>query len=85
MAAESWLLEAEGLSKRFGGLQAVQDVRLQVAEGTITGLIGPNGAGKSTLFALLSNFLKADAGKVRFRGRAIEKLQPYQLDRKSVV
>ncbi|ABB57923.1 ABC transporter ATP-binding protein [Synechococcus elongatus] len=79
MAAESWLLEAEGLSKRFGGLQAVQDVRLQVAEGTITGLIGPNGAGKSTLFALLSNFLKADAGKVRFRGRAIEKLQPYQL------
>lgn len=79
MVAESWLLEAEGLSKRFGGLQAVQDVQLQVAAGQITGLIGPNGAGKSTLFALLANFLKPDAGTVHFRGRRTDPLPPYQL------
>jgi ABC-type branched-subunit amino acid transport system ATPase component len=56
------LLRLEGLSVAFGGLRAVQDVRITVREGTLTALIGPNGAGKTTVFALVSGFLKPDAG-----------------------
>ena len=51
------LLDIQRLSKSFGGLKAVQDVSLQVPEGSLTALIGPNGAGKPTLFALMSGFL----------------------------
>lgn len=62
------LLRLEGLSRAFGGLRAVQDVGLSVPAGTLTALIGPNGAGKTTLFALMSGFLKPDAGRVVFDG-----------------
>lgn len=62
------LLRLEGLSRAFGGLRAVQDVSLSVPAGTLTALIGPNGAGKTTLFALMSGFLKPDAGRVVFDG-----------------
>jgi ABC-type branched-subunit amino acid transport system ATPase component len=57
------------VTKRFGGLLAVSDATLDVAEGSITGLIGPNGAGKTTLFALVSGFEKPTAG-LRAAGRA---------------
>ncbi|HSB77592.1 MAG TPA: ABC transporter ATP-binding protein [Candidatus Methylomirabilis sp.] len=65
------LLEVEGLSKWFGGLQAVSDVSFAVPEGGIVGLIGPNGAGKSTLFDLLSGVQRSTGGRVRFRGHDV--------------
>ena len=71
------LLSLSSLSIAFGGLCAVQDVSLQVAPGTLTALIGPNGAGKTTLFALMSGFLKPDAGTVRFDGHDITGQPPH--------
>ncbi|MGH3443564.1 MAG: MFS transporter, partial [Nitriliruptorales bacterium] len=62
------LLLADGLTKRFGGIRAVDGVDLTVHEGEILGIIGPNGAGKTTLFDLLSGFLAPDAGSVRLDG-----------------
>jgi branched-chain amino acid transport system ATP-binding protein len=73
------LLEARGLSKRFGGVHAVSALDLAVAEGEVLGLIGPNGAGKTTVFNLLSGFLKPDAGEIRFRGRSVLGLKPHAI------
>ena len=56
-AGPTLLLQVYGLSRRFGGLQAVKDLSFTVGEGEIVGLIGPNGAGKTTAFALISGFL----------------------------
>ncbi|HEU4369158.1 MAG TPA: ABC transporter ATP-binding protein [Methylomirabilota bacterium] len=74
------LLAVSGLSKRFGGVQAVKDLSFTVGEGEIVALIGPNGAGKTTAFALLSGFLAADAGEVRFRGRDLRGLPPHEVN-----
>jgi branched-chain amino acid transport system ATP-binding protein len=71
------LLSLRGVSIAFGGLRAVQDVSLQVQPGTLTALIGPNGAGKTTLFALMSGFLRPDAGTVNFDGRDITGQAPH--------
>ena len=65
------LLEARGVCKHFGGLQAVRDVSLDVVAGKIHALIGPNGAGKSTFFNTLSGYYFPDAGTVKFRGEEI--------------
>lgn len=65
------LLEVRHVTKRFGGLVAVDDVTFDVYEGTIKALIGPNGAGKSTLFNALSGFERADGGSVSFAGSEI--------------
>jgi branched-chain amino acid transport system ATP-binding protein len=73
------LLEVTGLSKRFGGLQAISDLSLRVDEGEIVALIGPNGAGKTTAFGLISGFLTPDAGAIRFRGRSITGLPPHRV------
>jgi branched-chain amino acid transport system ATP-binding protein len=75
------LLRVEGLSKRFGGLQAVKDLSFTLAEGEIVALIGPNGAGKTTAFALLSGFLTPDAGRVWLRGRELHGLEPHEVTR----
>jgi branched-chain amino acid transport system ATP-binding protein len=65
------MLEVRGLTKRFGGLLAVNDASLDVPEGRIVALIGPNGAGKTTLFAMAAGFIAPDAGSVRFTGADI--------------
>ena len=79
------LLSAQGLSKSFGGLKAVNNAQIQVQKGSITGLIGPNGAGKTTLFNLLSNFISPDHGEVFFDGKPIHHLQPHQIARQGCV
>ncbi len=70
------LLEARGLSKRFGGIAATNDVAFQLKAGEILGFIGPNGAGKTTLFDLLSGFLPADAGEIHLLGEDVTALSP---------
>src|SRR5215472_2572533 len=69
------MLEVEGLRRSFGGVAAVDGVSFAVAEDTITALIGPNGAGKTTVFNLISGFLRAHAGRIRFTGRRIDGLR----------
>jgi branched-chain amino acid transport system ATP-binding protein len=73
------ILEINGLSKRFGGIQAVDDLSLDIREGEILGLIGPNGAGKTTLFNLITGFIKSDSGTVIFKKRNITKLKPHKI------
>jgi len=75
------LLEVTGISKRFGGLQAVRDLSFSMARDEMLGLIGPNGAGKTTAFNLLSGFLTPDAGDVRLDGRSIVGLKPHAICR----
>jgi branched-chain amino acid transport system ATP-binding protein len=75
----SALLEGEGISKRFGGLQALENVSLAIAPQEIYGLIGPNGAGKTTLFNLLTGVYRADAGSFRFGGQRLDGRAPHQI------
>lgn len=72
------LLEAQGLTRRFGGLIAVNAVDLTVGEGEILGLIGPNGSGKSTVVNLVTGILPADGGLLRLRGRDITRLPTHR-------
>jgi len=80
----SGLLEVQGISKRFGGVRAVDECSLRVDEGTLTGLIGPNGSGKTTVFNIVTGYLKADAGRVRFAGRDVTGKDPGQLYRQGL-
>jgi len=75
------LLEVTGIGKRFGGLQALEDVNLQVEEGTIHAIIGPNGAGKSTLLNVLIGLIDSDQGTIYFKGRPILGENPYDKGR----
>ncbi len=70
------LLQVDGLCKRFGGVVAVDDCSLSVAQGSITGLIGPNGSGKTTVFNLVTGFIPKDSGSVSFKARQIDGLGP---------
>jgi neutral amino acid transport system ATP-binding protein len=79
------ILVAEGVTKTFGGLHAVQVSGLEVQRGTITALIGPNGAGKTTLFNLLTGFDRADAGRWSFEGRPLAGLPAYRIARAGMV
>lgn len=72
------------MSRRFGGLAAVSDLSMAVAEGTIHGLIGPNGAGKSTVFNLVSGVLPLTAGDIRFRGARISGLPSAEICRRGL-
>ena len=78
------LLETEGLTKRFEGVTAVDDVDLRVPEGIIKSIIGPNGAGKTTLFNLLSGGLEPTTGRVRLDNEDITGLPPEQITRKGL-
>jgi ABC-type branched-subunit amino acid transport system ATPase component len=75
------LLQTTGLSRRFGGLHAVDGVNLQIRQGAIHCIIGPNGAGKSTLFNLVSGLLSPSAGIVIFRGRDVTGKPPHAISR----
>lgn len=70
------LLQVEGISKRFGGLAALDGVSLDVRAGEIRGLIGPNGSGKSTCFNVISGMVPGDTGRIALAGVAIEALPP---------
>ena len=74
-------LAVRGVTKRFGGLLAVNDATFDVGEGTITGLIGPNGAGKTTLFAVVAGFEKPTSGMVMLEGEDITGRKPHELAR----
>ena len=79
------LLEVEGLTKRFGGLTAVDGVTFTVEEHRIFSIIGPNGAGKSTLFKLVTAFLRPTAGRIRLAGEEITGHSPHAVARRGVV
>jgi neutral amino acid transport system ATP-binding protein len=73
------LLEVQGLSKRFGGVTAVDGCSMSLELGSITGLIGPNGSGKTTVFNLITGFIAQDSGDVRFNGESIAGLGPNRI------
>jgi ABC-type branched-subunit amino acid transport system ATPase component len=79
MESDNPFFKVEGLSKAFGGLQAVGKVTFRVEKGSLTSLIGPNGAGKTTLFDLISGFLTADEGRIRFKGQELAKRKPHDI------
>ncbi|MFQ5789666.1 MAG: ABC transporter ATP-binding protein [Acidobacteriota bacterium] len=78
------LLEARGLTRRFGGLFAVRRLDLAVERGEILGLIGPNGAGKTTLFHMLSGALRPSEGSIYFEGQRLDGLPPHVICRRGV-
>jgi ABC-type branched-subunit amino acid transport system ATPase component len=73
------LLEVVGVAKSFGGVKAVRDLSFAVPRGAVVGLIGPNGAGKSTAIEVISGFIRADAGKIIFAGREIQKWPSHRI------
>ena len=75
------MLVGVGLTKRFGGLVAVDQVDFQVAEGEIVGLIGPNGSGKTTLFNCIAGFYRPEAGSLTFRGQSLIGKSPHEVCR----
>jgi branched-chain amino acid transport system ATP-binding protein len=79
------LLSVQNVSKRFGGLLAVDQACLSAEQGQITALIGPNGAGKTTLFALVCGFLTPSAGRIVYRGEDITGRPPHRLARQGIV
>jgi branched-chain amino acid transport system ATP-binding protein len=79
------LLEIKNVTKRFGGLIALNGFELEIQPGEILGLIGPNGSGKTTTFNVITGFLKADEGRVIFEGREITGLEPYVIAKMGVI
>ncbi len=79
------ILQIHNLTKKFGGLAAVNNVSFDVNQGEILSVIGPNGAGKSTLFKLISSFLIPTSGQVKFRDKVISGLSPHIVARMGVV
>ncbi len=73
------MLSVENLTKRFGGLTAVDGCAFEIAEGSITGLIGPNGAGKTTTFNMIAGAMPPTSGRIVFEGRDVTGLKPHQL------
>ena len=79
------LLSVRGIGKRFGGLQAVNDLSFDVATGSIKALIGPNGAGKTTIFNLISGFLPPDSGEIVFGGAEIQGMSSCEVAARGMV
>ena len=78
------LLSVEHVSRRFGGVVAVDDVSLAVETGQIAGLIGPNGAGKTTLFNLITRLYRPDAGEIAFDGKSLLRTPPHRVIRRGI-
>jgi neutral amino acid transport system ATP-binding protein len=79
------LLEVNAAYKRFGGVVAVDECTFGVEAGTITGLIGPNGSGKTTVFNLVTGYLPADRGEIRFAGSVVRRPDPTRLARRGLI
>jgi branched-chain amino acid transport system ATP-binding protein len=79
MILKQAILETDTLRKEFGGVVAIRDVSLEIAEGQLTALIGPNGAGKTTLFNLICGTFAPSAGRIFFRGEEINGQSPHQI------
>src|SRR5471030_2484009 len=77
-------LAVRGLTKRFGGLLAVNQCSFEVEAGSVVGLIGPNGSGKSTVFNLITNMLRADSGSVLHDGTPLAGLKLHQVARRGI-
>ncbi len=80
----SFLLEAKGISRAFGGVQALNDCSLNVDKGSIAGLIGPNGSGKTTLFNVITGYVRPDQGTVNFAGEDVTNARPDEIFSKGV-
>ncbi len=78
------LLRVQGLSKRFGGLKAVNEVSFDLQQGEILGLLGPNGAGKTTAFNLIAGFHRADQGRILFEGADVLGMAPSDICRAGI-
>jgi branched-chain amino acid transport system permease protein len=78
------IMTIRGVSKAFGGIQAVDGCTFDVSPRVITGLIGPNGAGKTTVFNLITGFLRPDGGSIRFKDEELLGLAPHQVERRGV-
>src|ERR1022692_32174 len=76
---EAGVLEVRGVTVRFGGITALDDVSLTAAPRQVTGIIGPNGAGKTTLLNVLCGLVRPQAGQIRFDGRELTRLRPHRL------
>ncbi len=84
MTKDNFILRLKSVSKRFGGLTAVDNLSFDVCYGQILGLIGPNGAGKTTVFNLISGISPADSGKVEFMGEDITNLKSYMIAKRGI-
>src|SRR6476620_5893021 len=73
------ILEARGITKRFGGLVAVNNIDFVIEKGSIRGLIGPNGAGKTTFFNMITGLYAPSSGELLFAGRLTNSLKPHQV------
>lgn len=78
------VLSVHGVSKRYGALQVIDNISLEVPAGITLGILGPNGAGKTTLFNLISGDVRADAGQLLFEGADIGRLPPHQRCRRGI-
>lgn len=78
------LFEIGGLTKSFGGLEAVRNLHFVVTEGEILGMIGPNGAGKTTVFNLITGFLRPSLGSILFKGEDLVGQRPHQICKKGI-
>lgn len=79
------LLDLAGVTKRFGGLVAVNNVSASISAGELLGLIGPNGSGKTTLINIMSGHLNGDSGSIRLNGEELMGLKPYRIARAGVL
>lgn len=78
------LLEIKNVSKRFGGIKALDNCSLDIEKGTLTAIIGPNGSGKSTLFNVISRLVKEDRGEILLNGNRLSKKEDYQVAKQGV-